>query len=321
MTPVGSLRGIAAMIGAMVMFITNDMLIKLSLASLPMGEVLTLRSGFAILVLVGVIFATGEARALPLVVRPRVMLRSGLDGATTFAYVLALGFLPIATATTIYMAAPLMTTALAVPLLGEAVSLRRWGAILVGFSGAVVVMRPDPETFDIIALLPLLAALFGSLRDISTRGIPQIVPGSVVALSTAICLCLASAAFSLWETWRLPGLVPALYIFGSGAAFAIGNVLMVYAFRNTPVAVLSPFRYVLVPCALFYSYVIFAHVPDMWGVVGTTLVVGAGLYAIHAEAQRGRRDARARTLAGASAASGAAGGPLPAAVPCPSPRV
>ncbi|MEP9376537.1 DMT family transporter [Aquabacter sp. CN5-332] len=305
MTQAGSLRGIAAMIGAMMMFITNDMLIKLSLTSLPMGEVLTLRSSFAVIVLLVVIVASGEGRATLLALRPRVMLRSGFDAFTTFTYVLALGFLPIATTTTIYMAAPLITTALAVPLLGESVSFKRWCAIFVGFLGAVVVTHPDPDTFAIVALLPLLAAFTGSLRDISTRGISMQVPGAVVALSTAFLLTLTSSTFAVWESWTLPSLAPALYIAGSGAAFGIGNVLMVYAFRNAPVAAISPLRYVLVPCSLFYSYFIFSHVPDIWGAVGTVLVVGAGLYSIQQEARRGHEDAKRRKAEAAIAPSGA----------------
>ncbi|WP_127092149.1 DMT family transporter [Aquabacter cavernae] len=317
MIPAGPLRGIVAMICAMSMFITNDVLIKLALAELPMGEIISLRSAAGALVLLVVIIAMGDGRAILLAGQRRVALRSGLDGVTTFTYVLALSVLPISTSTTIYMAAPLLTTALAVPLLGESVSGRRWIAILVGFSGALIVTRPSPSTFDVFALLPLLAAFCGSLRDISTRGISMVVPGTVVAFSTAVCLALASAVFALWETWRVPDLFPALCILGSGLTFALGNILMVFAFRNAPVAAISPLRYVLVPFSLFYGYVIFNHLPDMWGVAGTILVVGAGLYSIRQEAMRGQQEARARAAAAAIAPSGA---PLSAPVTCSPPR-
>ncbi|MEW6257052.1 MAG: DMT family transporter [Pseudomonadota bacterium] len=317
MIPPGPLRGIAAMICAMVCFITNDMLIKLALVELPMGEIISLRSAAGALVLLAVVIASGDGRALAFTAHRRVALRSGLDGITTFAYVLGLSVLPISTTTTIYMAAPLITTALAVPLLGETVSGRRWIAILIGFSGALIVTHPAPGSFDVFALLPLFAALCGSLRDISTRGIPMVVPGTVVAFSTAVCLALASTVFALFETWRVPDLVPALYILGSGITFGLGNVLMVFAFRNAPVAAISPLRYVLVPCSLFYGYVIFNHLPDLAGVIGTVLVVGAGLYSIRQEAIRSRDEAKARARAAAIAPSGA---PLSAPVTCSPPR-
>lgn len=312
-----TMRGIFAMLAAMVMFITNDMFLKLALSELPLGQVVSLRSAAGALVLLAVIIANGEARLIRTAVHRRVAMRSGLDALTTFTYVLGLSMLPISTATTIYMAAPLLTTALAVPLLGEKVNGKRWMAILVGFSGAVIVTRPAPDTFDMFALLPLAAALCGSLRDISTRGIPMVVPGAVVAFSTAVGLTVGSSVFALWETWRVPDLFPALCIVGSGVTFALGNVLMIYAFRNAPVAAISPLRYVLVPCSLFYGYVIFSHVPDIWGISGTILVVGAGLYAIRQEAVRGRDEARARAAAAARAPSGAA---MSAAVACSPPK-
>lgn len=311
MTKAGTMRGIAAMICAMVMFITNDMFLKLSLDYLPMGEALTLRSAFGALALLCIVIGTSDRHALLEVARPRVVLRSTLDAFTTFAYVLALGLLPIATTTTIYMAAPLITTALAVPLLGEKVSFNRWCAIFVGFSGAVIVTHPHPDSFVVVALLPLVAAFSGSVRDIATRGISKQVPGSVVALSSALILSLSGTVFASWEAWSAPSLLPALYLIGSGAAFATGSLLMVYAFRSAPVAAISPLRYVLVPCSLLYGYFIFSHVPDLWGAVGTVLVVGAGLYSIQQEARRGRADAlRAKELA-AIAPSGA---PFAAAV-------
>lgn len=317
MSQFATMRGILAMVAAMVMFITNDMFLKLALHEMPLGEVIHLRSAAGALVLLAVILATGEGPLLLTAVHRRVALRSGLDALTTFAYVLGLTVLPISTATTIYMAAPLLTTALAVPLLGESVNFKRWVAILIGFSGAVIVTHPAPGSFDLFALLPLLAALCGSLRDISTRGIPMIVPGAVVAFSTAVGMTAVSGSFSLWESWRIPELFPALCILGSGVTFALGNVLMVYAFRTAPVATISPLRYVLVPCALFYGYVIFSHVPDVWGIVGSILVVGAGLYSIRQEAVRGRDAARARALEAARAPSGAA---MPAAVTCSPPK-
>lgn len=317
MSQFATMRGILAMIAAMVMFITNDVFMKLALQELPLGEVIHLRSAAGALVLLVVILASGEGRLILTAVQRRVAMRSGLDALTTFAYVLGLTALPISTATTIYMAAPLLTTALAVPLLGESVSFRRWVAILIGFSGAVIVTHPAPGSFDVFALLPLLAALCGSLRDISTRGIPMIVPGAVVAFSTAVSLTGISGTFALWESWRMPDLFPALCILGSGVTFALGNVLMVYAFRNAPVATISPLRYILVPCSLFYGYMIFQHVPDMWGIVGSILVVGAGLYSIRQEAVRSRDEARARAVEAARAPAGA---PMPAAVTCSPPK-
>lgn len=292
MNPANAMRGVLAMVVAMALFITNDLFLKLATAHLPVGEVLGLRSLFAALVLGLLLVLSGETRRVRLMARRSVAVRSSLDSLTTFTYVIALAVLPLATTTTIYMAAPLITTALAMPLLGERVGFKQWCAILVGFAGAVIVTHPDPDTFDFMALLPLMAAAFGSLRDISTRSIPLDVPGSVVAFASSLCLAFCGLMFAFWETWSVPDLTSAAYIAGSGVSFAFGNLLLVYAFRSAPVRLVSPLRYVLVPCALIYGYLIFNHLPDAWATVGTVLVVGAGLYSIQQEALKGHRAAK-----------------------------
>ncbi|MFH1556658.1 MAG: DMT family transporter [Pseudomonadota bacterium] len=294
-----TLRGIAAMIAAMMLFITNDMMLKLATQHLPVGEVLGARSVFATLFVLALLAFTGELRHALGAFRPKVIARSSLDSATTFLYVIALAVLPISTTTTIYMAAPLITTALAVPLLGEKVGLKRAIAIAIGFSGAVVVAHPDPATFSLFAILPLIAATCGSLRDIVTRGIGAHVPGGVVVLSSTIALGVTGAAFAAWEPWSIPTLAGGALIVAAGATFAFGNLLLVYAFRHAPVQVVSPLRYVMVPVALIYGYFIFGHVPDSWATIGTILVVGAGLYSIQQEAARSHKagkDAKAREV-------------------------
>lgn len=301
--PQSNLRGIAAMALAMGLFVTNDTLVKLALAGLPLGEVLSIRSAVAALLLFLLLLRAGDLGMAAYAIQPRVLARSALDTATTFAYVAALAVMPIASTTTIFMAAPLITTALAVPLLGEKVGWRRWSAILVGFLGAVVVMRPDPASFHAIAVLPLLAATLGSVRDIVTRGIGSAIPGSAVGLSGALMVALASAALAPWEQWHVPTLAGMAYMVGAAVAFAGGSLALVYAFRSAPVAVVSPLRYLLIFGALTSGYLVFGEGPDGWAAVGMVLVVAAGLYTLHRErlaAQAARRAKRTPDVPGAT---------------------
>lgn len=311
MNPASSMRGLLAMVFAMACFITNDTLIKIAVADFPIGEVLAIRSVFAGLLLTALIIWNGEFAFVRQALDRRIMLRSGLDAATTFAYVMGLAVLPIATSTTIYMAAPLITTALSVPLLGEKVGTKRWCAIMVGFAGAIIVTRPDPATFNAMAILPFISAICGSIRDIGTRNISNAVPGSVVALASAIMLGFVGLLFAAWEPWALPSAKMLALVLGAGTAFAVGNLALIHAFRNAPVAVISPLRYVLVPGALISSIFVFGVLPDSWASVGTVLVVGAGLYSIQSEA---RRDRAARRAARAVSGVLPAGAPLAGAV-------
>lgn len=286
------MRGSVAMIAAMVMFITNDTFMKLATTHMPIGEVISLRSLLAVVLLLVLLAVTGDIRQIRHAFGRKVALRSSLDGLTTLAYVTALAMLPISTTTTIYMATPLITTALAVPLLGEHVGLNRWCAILVGFVGAVIVTHPSPDAFNLAVLLPLVAALFGSLRDIGTRGISIAIPATVVSASSAIFVTVSGFALYGFETWVWPDVTTMMYMIGSALAYAIGTLLMVQAFRTAPIQVVSPLRYVVVPLSLICGLLVFGYSPDIWASIGAVLVVGAGLYSIHQETMKGRTKAR-----------------------------
>ncbi|MFG1241066.1 DMT family transporter [Xanthobacter versatilis] len=310
-----TVKGLIAMALSMALFVTNDTFLKLSIREIPLGEALGLRSFLAGIVLFVLIVRAGDLPALRYAFHPRVVMRSTLDTLTTFVYVAALAVMAIASSTTIYMATPLITTALAVPMLGEKVGWRSWCAIVVGFCGAVIVTRPDPSTFEAIAILPLLAALFGAIRDVSTRGIGREIPGTVVGFSGTLVLCATAAVFMAWESWKLPPVAVMAYIVASGVAFAGGTLCLVFAFRNAPVASVSPLRYLLVFGALVSGYFVFGDLPDAWTTVGMVLVVGAGLYAVHREHEKSR--AARRAAAGASGLGAAAPGCRPAAACAP----
>lgn len=291
--PAMAVRGVIAMALAMAMFITNDTCLKLAVREIPLGEAIFLRTLLSALIILALVARGGDLAALPMALRPRILARAGLDALTTFIYVAALAVMPIASSTTIYMVAPLMTTALAVPMLGEKVSWRSWSAIIIGFCGALIVTRPDPATFSLMALLPAVAAFCGASRDVMTRGIGMEIPGSVVGVSSALVLVASAAVFSLWEPWH--GLsLQAMGVVGlAGAAFAAGTVLLVFAFRHAPVASVSPLRYLMVFGALISGFLVFGDLPDAWTTIGMVLVVGAGLYALTAEHRRSREARRA----------------------------
>ncbi|MFG1477823.1 DMT family transporter [Xanthobacter sp. V4C-4] len=299
------LKGVIAMALAMAMFIANDTSLKLAVREMPLGEAIFLRTLLSALLMLALVARGGDLAALPLALRPRVLARSGLDAVTTFLYVAALAVMPIASSTTIYMVAPLMTTALAVPLLGEKVGWRSWCAIIIGFCGALIVTRPDPATFSAIALLPALAAFCGASRDVTTRGIGMEIPGSVVGFSSAAVLVTSAATFALWEPWHAPSLKALAFVSVAAFAFAAGTVLLVFAFRHAPVASVSPLRYLMVGGALLSGYMVFGETPDIWTTVGMVLVVGAGLYAITCEHRRSRV-ARRAAAGGGPAALGSA---------------
>lgn len=294
--PASSLKGALAMVLSMALFVTNDTLVKLALRDVPLGEIMSLRSVMAGAILLVVLARSGAFGLLPYAFKRRVLGRSVLDMVANFVYLGSLAVMPIASTTTIYLAAPLITIALAVPFLKEKVSPFQWTVILIGFAGAVIVMRPDPATFHWVAILPFISAFCASVRDIYTRGIGREIPGAVVSFSATVVLGLGGVGLGLFEPWRPIPLWTLAYIVAAGAAFSGATLTLVFAFRNAPVSTVSPLRYLLVVGAIISGIVVFGDVPDAWSWVGIALVVGAGLYSIsleHRRALQARRAARA----------------------------
>src|SRR5262245_31264694 len=164
-------RGIIAMSVAMTVFIVNDALIKLAAESLPAAQAICIRGIFATVLAFAAVLALGHARDLPRLANPPVMLRAVLDVLGTFGYLVALFNMPISIATAINMAAPLAICVLAVLWLHEYVGWRRWSAVIAGFVGVLIIIRPTPEGLDWWALLAFAATVLNGARDIYTRRI------------------------------------------------------------------------------------------------------------------------------------------------------
>jgi drug/metabolite transporter (DMT)-like permease len=165
-----------------------------------------------------------------------------------------------------------------VPLLGEHVGWRRWGAILVGFGGVLVIIRPGTEAFSPYVVLSLFAVLFYACYNLLTRMLAGVDSASTqMFYATLIAtVCILPFAFGGW-TW--PGDTASWIAFGSvGVAGAIGHQLFAIAHRLAPASTLSPFIYSQIIYLSAASWLVFGEPPDVWIVAGAPLVVGSGFY-------------------------------------------
>ena len=279
-----SLRGIGCMVLGVAVLTANDGIAKWLTQSYPVGQVLALR-GLGVVV-VAVAFALATGRAGQLRVRDwRVQaLRAGLMTASTICFVTGVSLLPLADAIAITFAGPLLSAALAVPLLGEIVGWRRWTAILVGFAGVLVIVRPTPEAFQVAALLPLSAALFGALRDIVTRRMSATeTTYSILVMGTA---AVTVAGFCTWPFGWNPVSLEHAGLFAVSATLVGGaQYLTIEAFRHGEAAVVAPFKYTSLLWAVIVGFLVWGHMPGSWVAAGAALVVASGLYILHREAQ------------------------------------
>jgi drug/metabolite transporter (DMT)-like permease len=203
-------------------------------------------------------------------------VRSALLLASTAIFFVALRYLPVANATAIAFLSPLIVTALSVPLLGERVGPRRWAAVLVGFLGVLVVVRPG-FGLQWPALLPALVATCLGLYQIATRVLARVDDTSTTIFHTAVVGTVASliAIPFYWQAPTLPELALLILLGSLGAA---GHMLIVHAYRYAGASVLSPFIYTQLVWATAGGYLIFDQFPDPVTLVGATLIIGSGLY-------------------------------------------
>jgi len=273
---------------AMTLFIINDALIKLAAETLPAGQAILLRGGFATALAFAAVLAMGHARALPRLTDPHVLIRASLDVLCTFGYLIALFNMPISIATAINMATPLAICVLAVLLLREHVGWRRWSAVAAGFAGVLLIIRPTPDGLDGWALLAFAATVMNGARDVYTRRIDGSVPSIVITLSTALFVTLFACvvvAIEGWQpvAWRELGLLAAASLF-----LASGYHLVIVAMRAGEVSLIGAFRYTGMLGALVIGYTVWNEVPDLLSWLGIALLVGAGLYILHRERVRAR---------------------------------
>jgi drug/metabolite transporter (DMT)-like permease len=274
-----NLRAIAAMLTGQASFTFNDALIKLAAAGLPGGQAIFLRGVMAIGVSLSVCLALGAFRFGALRGQGRILtLRNIGEIGSTFFFLFALFHMPIATATAILQFIPLAITAGAALFLAEPVGWRRWLAAGVGFIGVMIVIRPGSDAFNAWSLLALSAVAFSVLRDLSTRRIGHHVPAILLVTISAFSVTTAASGFALVETWVVPEPRALLLLLGSAIFLLGGYYFMVHAMRYGEVAVVSPFRYSVIIWAILAGIVLWGEWPDGPALIGTVIVVGAGLY-------------------------------------------
>ncbi|MFN4310522.1 MAG: DMT family transporter [Ferrovibrio sp.] len=289
----GTRRGVASMILGMAAFIINDTLIKLASASVPTGQLITMRNIMAATLIVMLVVMTGQAAHLRRAADRVVVARSLIDVIATLCYLLALFHMPIGNVTAINMATPLAMTAAAAVFMGVPVGWRRWSAIVAGFLGVLLIVQPEAEGFNAYSLLAIAAVVFIVARDLTTRRIDTGIPSLVITLTNAVFVLLGALALSAWEGWVAVNLVQVLLLAGAGLFLIGGYLLIVDAFRHGDLATVGPFRYTGLIWALLSGFLVWGDIPNLLAFAGIVIVVASGLYVLHRERVKAREEAAA----------------------------
>jgi drug/metabolite transporter (DMT)-like permease len=276
------------MVVAMICFITNDALIKYTSQSMPTMQLIFVRGLMAtalVLVVAHALGATGQLRQA--LARP-VLARAGVDAVATMLYLASLFSLPIANATSINLATPLFITVLAALLLAEQVGWRRWSAILVGFTGVLMVIQPSADGFNVYSLVCLLATLGHAIRDLLTRRIAPGTPSILITLATAASVTLLAGVLSVIGGWQAFGWLQLGTLALASIFLAGGYYWIIDAMRHGEVSLVAPFRYAGLLWALMLGWLIWGDIPNLLAWAGIGLLIGSGLYVLHRERVRSR---------------------------------
>ncbi len=280
--------GPALMVLTMALYVANDTLVKLLGREMPLGAIISLRGFLILLLMLAALFLLpGHGwRSLKWLREPSVLVRSLWDTAVTFLYLYALLHMPIANVLAIMNLSPLIIMPLAAWKLGEHVGPRRILAVVAGFAGALLVVRPGPEGFDAWAIPAFLAMAGVAARDISTRSIPSGVPSLVVALANVILVQMAG--LSLWAATPspLPDAEQWLMLAGCAAFLGSAYVLIVVAVRIVPVSSTTAWRYSIIFWGVLAGWLAFGELPDAITLTGIAVILASSLYASLRQAKR-----------------------------------
>jgi drug/metabolite transporter (DMT)-like permease len=284
-----ALRGIAFMCVGVSTFPFMNAAVKLLSPNYPAAQISWARFTGHLLVML-LIFLPQYRWKLLQTRQPLVQIgRSVLMLMSNLVFVMAIGKVPLATASAIGFTSPLIVTALSVPLLQESVGWRRWSAVLVGFVGALLVIRPGSGFADPALLLLLLSSLAYALYQIATRWVGRhdnAATGIVFsALVGSLALSLAMPFIFVAPRTLLDGLLfCSLGLLGGG-----GHYLVIRAFQLGNAASIAPLGYVELIGSTVLGYLIFGHFPDLWTWAGAGIIISSGVYiALRERRQRER---------------------------------
>ncbi len=278
-------KGVLFMLAGGALLTVNDAVLKWLSADFPVGQILFMRGIFVFLPIGFLVWRAGGLRALRVGNAGGHMLRAGLVVCGTFLFITGLSYLPLADAIAITFAGPLFITALAPALLGEHVGWRRWSAVLIGFLGVMVMVRPTGAAIQWVALFPLAASLAGALRDIVTRRIAMGETSVSLLVTTTSAVVLGGLATAPLGWSPIAALDLGLFAF-AGVVLGSAHFMLIEAFRFAEASAVSPFKYSNLIWAMIFGFAIWGHVPDAWTLGGSALVIGGGLYILHRETRR-----------------------------------
>ena len=265
-------------------FIINDAAMKWAIQVIPLFELLFMRGLIAVPLICLAMLVTRQliktvSRADGFLIGWRLLA----EIAISYFLLVALKNMPISHVTLILQAAPLGLTLVAALMMGEKVSMRRWVAILFGFVGVIIIIRPGTAGFSPYAIFAVLTVLCIVFRDMVTRRLSPTIPSLPIAALTTFVIFLMAMIMMPKTGSAMPTLSQLLIITIAAVAILTAYLLSVKIMRVGDVGFVAQFRYTGIVWAVIIGFFVFGEVPDMWTVAGALLIIATGIYTLRAD--------------------------------------
>lgn len=281
------LRAALLMLGSTLAFGLMAIAIRYATRYVPTQEVAFFRNAFGLLALLPMLIRPGSA---PLKTQqlPRYFLRSAIGLASMLCAFWAIGHLPISQAISLSYSTPLFVTIAAVLWLGETVRMRRWAAVIIGFIGVLIIVRPGSTSFTPGTLVAVGAAVLSSLVAIQIKQLTRVDSADTVVFYTYVFWVPLSLVPALF-VWVWPTGVAWVWLVATGVLGTLGQLLWTRALRLGEVSALTPISFMQLPLVSVLGWLLFNEALDRWTVIGAGIILGANAYIAHREAVLARR--------------------------------
>jgi drug/metabolite transporter (DMT)-like permease len=272
-------RGAILMNVAMAAFTLNDTAMKAAMQTIPLFQAIGMRGVLATMALLVIGWRYGGLSLnLPRRDLGYLAIRSLAEVLGTLLFLAALIHMPLANLSAIMQALPLAVTLAATLFLNEHVGWRRLTAILIGFLGVLIIVRPGPDGFDVWSLMGLGSVLCVVARDLVTRQMSGALPSVTVALMAAVTVLVLGGIGTAVEGWVPVTAHDLLLICVAAVALIIGYLTVVMTMRVGEISFIAPFRYMALPWAIVLGWIAFGQLPDALTLFGAGLVVATGIF-------------------------------------------
>ena len=288
-----SLLGILLMIIGQLCFSINDTIVKFEVKKIEnifsIFNIIFIRGIFATIIIFIYLYFFEKKNIFKIIWNKNYYFRGIYEVATALFFFTGLMFMPISQVYTLLMTNPFFVTIFAYFFLKERVGLRRWTAVIIGFVGVLIIIKPQNMSFNYLFLFPILAAIFLTIRDINTKNIVTKENSFEIIFITSLLICIFSGLSSLYFGFEVKlNQIPNIFI--SAIFLTIAYLFSVLTIFYAPLSLTASSRYSVIIFGIIFGYLILNEIPTFNMIVGAVIITSSGIFVIKRQKDLGKID-------------------------------